>query len=214
MGRPFWAAPGALRPATPQPAPPPAAAASPAAKPAPAAQAAKPAPAAQAAAKPAAPAKSPSLSPFPSEMDVALSLAITEVLARKGTLRDLVLSLDIHKGGITVPQFKAVLPGDMVLQANATAPVAPATAPAKPAPAAPAAGAVQASGKISVAGPKLRDTLARLGIAVSGVPADKLQKLELHGKLASTAHGPQISDLAVDLHRQPAQGSGAGTLPA
>src|SRR5260370_4107318 len=95
MGRPFWAAPGALRPATPQTATPPAAAASPAAKPAPAAQAAKPAPAAQAAAKPAAPAKSPSLSPFPSEMHVALSLPITEVLDRKGPIRDLVCALHI-----------------------------------------------------------------------------------------------------------------------
>jgi uncharacterized protein involved in outer membrane biogenesis len=194
------AVPGAFQPSTPRTPTPPAAAASPAAK---------PAPAAQAAAKPAAPAKSPSLSPFPSEMDVALSLAITEVLYRKGTIRDLVLSLDIHKGVITVPQFKAVLPGDMVLQANATAPVAPATAPAKPAP---AAGAVQASGEISVAGPKLRDTLAWLGIDVSGVPADKLQKLDLQGKLASTANGLQISDLAIDLDGQPAKGSGAVTF--
>jgi uncharacterized protein involved in outer membrane biogenesis len=206
------AVPGAFQPSTPQTPTPPAAAASPAAKSAPAAQAAKPAPAAPAAAKPAAPAKSPSLSPFPSEMDVALSLAITEVLYRKGTIRDLVLSLDIHKGVITVPQFKAVLPGDMVLQANATAPVTPATAPAKPAPAAPAAGAVQASGEISVAGPKLRDTLAWLGIDVSGVPADKLQKLDLQGKLASTANGLQIGDLAIDLDGQPAKGSGAVTF--
>jgi uncharacterized protein involved in outer membrane biogenesis len=215
------AVPGAFQPSTPQASTSPPAPAAPAAKPAPAAQAAKPAPAAQAtkpapaapaAAKPAAPAKSPSLSPFPSEMDVALSLAITEVLYRKGTIRDLVLSLDIHKGVITVPQFKAVLPGDMVLQANATAPVAPATAPAKPAPAAPAAGAMQASGEISVAGPKLRDTLAWLGIDVSGVPADKLQKLDLQGKLASTANGLQISDLAIDLDGQPAKGSGAVTF--
>jgi len=206
------AVPGAFQPSAPQTPTPPPAAASPAAKPAPAAQAAKPAPAAQAAAKPAAPARSPSLSPFPSEMDVALSLAITEVLYRKGTVRDLVLSLDIHKGVITVPQLKAVLPGDMVLQANATAPVAPATAPAKPATAAPAAGAVQASGEISMAGPKLRDTLAWLGIDVSGVPADKLQKLDLQGKLASTANGLQISDLAIDLDGQPAKGSGAVTF--
>ena len=213
------AVPGAFQPSMPQPATPAPAApaakpapAAPAAKPAPAAQAAKPGPAAPAAAKPAAAAKSTSLSPFPVEMDVALSLAITEVLYRKGTVRDLALSLDIHKGVITVPQVKAVLPGDMVLQANATAPLAPATAPAKPATAAPAAGAVQASGEISVAGPKLRDTLAWLGIDVSGVPADKLQKLDLSGKLASTANGLQISDLAIGLDGQQAKGSGAVTF--
>jgi uncharacterized protein involved in outer membrane biogenesis len=205
------AAPAAA-PAKPTPAAP-AANAAPAAapaKPTPAVPAAKPAPAAQAAAKP--PAKSASLSPFPVQMDVALSLAITEVLYRKGTIRDLVVTLDIHKGVITVPQFKAVLPGDMVVQANASAPVAPATAPAKPAPAAPASGAVQASGEISVAGPKLRDTLAWLGIDVSGVPADKLQKLDLNGKLASSANGLQIGDLAIDLDGQQAKGSGAVTF--
>ncbi|MGZ3341114.1 MAG: AsmA family protein, partial [Reyranella sp.] len=213
------AVPGAFQPATPQAStspPAPAAKTAPpgdTAKPAPAAQPAKPAPAAQAAAKPTTPAKSPSLSPFPVQMDVALSLAITEVLYRKGTIRDLVVALDIHKGVITMPQFKAVLPGDMVVQANATAPVAPATTPAKPATAAaPAAGVVQASGEISVAGPKLRDTLAWLGIDVSGVPADKLQKLDLQGKLASTSGGLQISDLAIDLDGQPAKGSGAVTF--
>ena len=210
------AVPGAFQPSTPKTSPPPAVSAPASAKAAPAAQAAKPnpappaakpTPAAQAAAKPATPAKSTSLSPFPVEMDVALSLAITEVLYRKGTVSDLVLALDIHKGVITVPQLKAVLPGDMVLQANATAPLAPANAPAKPAP-----GVVQASGEISVAGPKLRDTLAWLGIDTSGVPADKLQKLDLKGKLASAANGLQITDLAIDLDGQPAKGSGAVTF--
>jgi uncharacterized protein involved in outer membrane biogenesis len=201
------AVPGAFQPSTPKTSPPPAVSAPASAKPNPAPPAAKPTPAAQAAAKPATPAKSTSLSPFPVEMDVALSLAITEVLYRKGTVSDLVLALDIHKGVITVPQLKAVLPGDMVLQANATAPLAPANAPAKPAP-----GVVQASGEISVAGPKLRDTLAWLGIDTSGVPADKLQKLDLKGKLASAANGLQITDLAIDLDGQPAKGSGAVTF--
>ncbi len=180
---------------------------------APAAQAAKPAPAAQAA-KPTAPAKSNSLSPFPTEMDVSLSLAITEALYRKGTVRDLALALEIHKGVITVPQLKAVLPGDMVVQANAAAPAAPAAPPAKPAtpPATPAAGAVQASGEFSLTGPKLRDTLAWLGIDTSGVPAGKLQKLDLKGKLASTASGLQIAGLTVDLDGQQATGSGGVTF--
>jgi uncharacterized protein involved in outer membrane biogenesis len=187
---------------------------------APAAQPAKPAPATQAA-KPTAPAKSNSLSPFPTEIDVSLSLAITEALYRKGTVRDLALALEIHKGVITVPQLKAVLPGDMVVQANAAAPAAPAAPPAKPAtppatpatpPATPAAGAVQASGEFSLTGPKLRDTLAWLGIDTSGVPAGKLQKLDLKGKLASTASGLQIAGLTVDLDGQQATGSGGVTF--
>ena len=63
-----------------------------------------------------------------------------------------------------------------------------------------------------MAGPKLRDTLAWLGIDVSGVPADKLQKLDLKGKLASTASGLQIAGLTVDLDGQPAKGSGGVTF--
>jgi uncharacterized protein involved in outer membrane biogenesis len=203
------AVPGAFQPSTPPTAVPAAAPAAPAAKPNPAAPAAKPNPAAPAA-KPAAPAKSNSLSPFPAEMDVSLSLAIAEALYLKGTVRDLAVALEIHKGVITVPQLKAVLPGDMVVQANAAAPAAPAAPPAKPAspPAAPAAGAVQATGDFSLAGPKLRDTLAWLGIDTSGVPAGKLQKLDLKGKLASTAGGLQIAALTVDLDGQQATGSG------
>jgi uncharacterized protein involved in outer membrane biogenesis len=198
------AVPGAFQPSTP-PTPVPAATS--------AAQPTKPAPAA----KPPAPAKSNSLSPFPTEMDVSLSLAIAEALYRNGTVRDLAVALEIHKGVITVPQLKAVLPGDMVLQANAAAPAAPAAPPAKPAtpPATQAAGAVQATGDFSLAGPKLRDTLAWLGIDTSGVPAGKLQKLDLKGKLASTAGGLQIAGLTVDLDGQQATGSGgvAFSLP-
>lgn len=178
-----------------------------------ASQAAKPAPA-----KPALPPNPGSLSPFPVQMDVSLVLDIADVLYRKGTVHDLAVAIEIHKGVIAIPHLKAVLPGDMVLQANAAQPAAPATAlaPAKPAtpPAKPPANAapanaVQASGDISLAGPKLRDTLAWLEIDISGVPADKLQKLDLKGKLAATANGVQIGDLVVDLDGQRATGSGA-----
>jgi uncharacterized protein involved in outer membrane biogenesis len=166
------------------------------------------------ASKPATAAKPGSLSPFPVETDVSLSLDIAEVLYRKGTVRDLALAVEIHKGVITVPQVKAVLPGGMVLQAHAAAAAAPATAPAKPAmpTAKPAANPVQASGEIALAGPKLRDTLAWLDIDTSGVPADKLQTLDLKGTLASTASGLQIGDLLVDLDGQRAAGSGVVTF--
>jgi hypothetical protein len=98
----------------------------------------------------------------------------------------------------------------MVLQAHAAAAAAPATAPAKTATstAKPTANPVQASGEISLAGPKLRDTLAWLDIDTSGVPADKLQTLDLKGTLASTASGLQIGDLLVDLDGQRVTGSG------
>src|SRR4029450_12147035 len=65
-----------------------------------------------------APAKPASLSPFPAAMDVSLALDVAEVAYRKGTVRDLAIAVEIHKGVITVPQLKAVLPGDMRVQAT------------------------------------------------------------------------------------------------
>ena len=88
-----------------------------------------------------APAKPASLSPFPAAMDVSLALDVAEVVYRKGTVRDLAVAIEIHKGVITVPQLKAVLPGDMRVEAT-----------------------VEANGALSVTGPRLRETLAWLEI--------------------------------------------------
>lgn len=240
------AATTAAKPAPPSspgtPAAPPAAAA---AKPAPPATSAAPGtavpPPAAAATKPVSPttaapvqAKPHTLSPFPAEMDVSLALEVAELLYRKGTVRDLAVALEIHQGAITVPQLKAVLPGDMVLQATAATTVPqpvkavapPVAAPgAKPAPPAatqpapkpavspaPAAGALQASGEISIAGPRLRETLTWLEIDTSGVPKDKLQTLDLKGKLAATESGVQIADLVAELDGQRATGTGSVTF--
>jgi hypothetical protein len=207
--------PGLFTPPPPPPPPavaakPPAAPAMPAApgaKPAPATPAAKPATSAAPAAKPAAPAAA-ATSPFPAALNVSLSVDAAEVLYRKGKIRDLSIAVEIHKGALTLPRFKAILPGEMVVQANATAPAAPAAAtpPAKPAQVNP----IQATGEISIAGPKLRDTLAWLEIEASGVPADKLRTLGVKGKLTSTANSVQLSDVAFDLDDQ--HGSGGGTV--
>lgn len=189
-----------------------------------AANSAAPAPAANAAPAPVAtktttPAKPASLSPFPPEMDVSLVLEIAEIAYRKGTIRDLVAALEIQNGVITVPRFKAVLPGDMHLQATAATAPPPATPaatpptkpPTKTAAAPPAASAVLANGEISISGTKLRETLAWLAIDVSGVPPDKLQGLDLKGKLASTENGVQVTDLVAELDGQRIAGSGSVT---
>ena len=161
----------------------------------PAAQAAKPAPAAQP--PPSLQRRpSPSLSPFPTEMDVSLSLAIAEVALPQG-----------HgarpRGGARNPQgrdHRAAAQGRAAGRHGAAGqrqPRRPRPRTARPSlqPAGHARGRrqVQATGDFSLAGPKLRDTLAWLGIDTSGVPADKLQKLDLKGKLASTANGLQIA---------------------
>jgi uncharacterized protein involved in outer membrane biogenesis len=136
-----------------------------------------------------APAKPASLSPFPAAMDVSLALDVAEVVYRKGTVRDLAVAIEIHKGVITVPQLKAVLPGDMRVAAT-----------------------VQANGELSVTGSRLRETLAWLEIDPSGVPADKLQQLDLKGRLAATPNSVQLADLVAELDGQRATGSGSVTF--
>ena len=215
----------------PPPAPPPTPTSAPAAaaKPAPAApgKPAPAAPAAPAAAKPTAPAAKPaapaaaSTSPLPVALAVSLAIDAGEVLYRKGTIRNLSFVVEVQKGAVTVPRFKAILPGEMVVLANATAPSASppaaATPPAKPAaapasPPKPTTNAVQASGEISIVGPKLRETLAWLEIDASGVPAGKLRTLAVKGKLASTANSVQLSDVAFDLDDQHGTGGGSVTF--
>ncbi len=169
------------------------------------------------------PAKAPtasastSLSPFPPEFTVLLSIDAREVAYRTGSARDVELAVEIRNGVIAVPRLGAILPGDMVLKANATAaavaPAAPALKPpAAPAPKQGAAAAVQSAGQFSLVGPRLRETLAWLEIDTSGVPAGKLQTLAIGGKVAATANSLQISELAMDLDGQRATGSGSITF--
>ncbi|HSI02464.1 MAG TPA: AsmA-like C-terminal region-containing protein, partial [Reyranella sp.] len=135
------------------------------------------------------------LSPFPSELDVDLDLAIAETGYRKGTIHDLAVVLQIRKGAIAVPRLKATLPGEMAVQADAV--VDPAG---------------KASGTFSLAGSKLRDTLTWLEVDTSGVPADKLQSLSVTGKVASTAGSLTVTDATVELDGQPAKAGGALTF--
>jgi len=144
-------------------------------------------------AKPAAPAAS--LSPFPPQLGVDLDLAVAETVFRKGTIRDLALALQVRNGAITVPRFKATLPGEMLVQADA---------------------AMDAAGKgmgaFTLAGSKLRDTLAWLDVDAGGVPQDKLQSLSVKGKVAATAGSVTVTDAILELDGQPAKGGGALTF--
>lgn len=174
--------------------------------------AAPPAAAPGAPAAPAKPAAAParaSLSPFPPEFTVLLSIDAQEVAYRSGVARDVGLAVEIRNGVIAVPRLSATLPGDMVLKANATA---AAASPAAVAPKQGAAPAVQSAGRFSLAGTRLRETLAWLAIDTSGIPVGKLQTLAIEGKVASTANSLQVSDLAMDLDGQRATGTGSITF--
>jgi hypothetical protein len=150
----------------------------------------KPSPPAKAAATP----KPPAAPPFPPELGVSVKVDIGELLYRKGTIRDLSVAVDIQNGIITAPHLQARLPGDMLLRASTAA----SGDPAKRA----------TDGGFSLEGPKLRETLAWLGIDVSGVPADRLLTLNAKGKISSAAEKIQVSDATFALDGVPATGSG------
>lgn len=148
---------------------------------------------------------------------LALSLAVEakEVTYRKDRVRDAVLVVTRNdRGVIEIPRLRAVLPGDAVLQAKAVAPTAtaPAAVPTAPTAAKPAPDAVRTVGEFSLASPRPRDTLAWLGMDMSGVPTDKLQTLGFGGKITSTAKAVKIDQLVLDLDGVKAAGGGTVTF--
>ena len=158
---------------------------------------------------PAAPAPpTASLSPFPPQVTVSMALEAKEIVYRKGTVRDVDMAVTINKGVIEIPRLSVVLPGEAVLQANAAATPAKPGAPAGK----PTADTVQSAGTISLASARPRETLAWLGIDMSGVPAGKLQTLGFKGKIASTSNAVKIDELVLDLDGQRATGSGSITF--
>lgn len=127
---------------------------------------------------------------------VKLALDIGELVYKKKPVRNVALQLDARGGAVAVPKLSATLPGDMVLQAKSTM-TGDAARP-------------QVSGEFSLVGPKLRETLAWLEVDVSAIPAGKLQKLSLKGRMASSGGNVQVSDAAFEL--DDLKGSGGVTV--
>jgi uncharacterized protein involved in outer membrane biogenesis len=156
------------------------------------------APAAAAPGKPAPPAAptSGSGASVLGAVSAKLTIEAAEVVYNKQPVRNVVIDLDAKGGAVAVPRLNAVLPGEMVLQARSTM----SGDPARPA----------VSGDFSLVGPKLRDTLNWLAVDVSSVPANKLQRLSLKGKLGSTGGSVQVSDAVFEL--DDVRGSGGVTV--
>jgi len=161
-------------------------------------------PAAPSATAPAA-ASRPSAAPAPAttsggsllgDITARLALDIGELIYNRKPVRNVALELDARGGAVAVPKLSATLPGDMVLQAKSTM-TGDAARP-------------QVSGEFSLVGPKLRETLAWLEVDVSAIPASKLQKLSLRGRMASSGGNVQVSDAAFDL--DDLKGSGGVTV--
>ncbi len=151
------------------------------AAPAPTAAPAAGAPAARA--TPAAPATAGS--GFPAALTAKLALDVGEVIYNKKPIRNVAVELEARGGAVAVPKLTATLPGDMTLQARSTM----TGDPSRPA----------VSGDFSLQGPKLRETLAWLDVDVSAIPAAKLQRLSMKGRMSSTGGNVAVSDASFEL---------------
>ena len=114
-----------------------------------------------------------------------IALEAAEVIYNKQPIRNVALELDAKGGVVAMPKLAATLPGDMVLQARSTL----SGDQARPA----------VSGDFSMVGPQLRDTLQWLALDVSSVPAGKLTRLSLKGKLGSSGGAVQVREAAFEL---------------
>lgn len=134
-------------------------------------------------ATPAAPA--PAASGIPANLTAKLAIDFTEIVYNKKPIRDVAVELEARGGAVAVPKLTATLPGDMTLQARSTM----SGDPSRP----------TVSGDFSLLGPKLRETLAWLDVDVSDVPAAKLTRLSMKGKMSSTGGNVAVSDAVFEL---------------
>jgi uncharacterized protein involved in outer membrane biogenesis len=118
-------------------------------------------------------------------MAAKLALDVGEVVYDRQPVRNVVVELEARGGAVALPRLSATLPGDMVLQASSTF----SGDPARPA----------VSGEFSLVGPKLRETLVWLEIDVGALPASKLTRLSMKGKMASNGGNVQVSDAVFEL---------------
>jgi len=114
-----------------------------------------------------------------------MSLEAAEVVYNRQPVRNVAIELDSKGGVVAVPKLTATLPGDMMLQARSTM----SGDASKP----------TVAGEFSLVGPKLRDTLNWLAIDVAAVPADKLRRFNLKGRLGSNGGNVQVNDAAFEL---------------
>ncbi|MDI1286277.1 MAG: AsmA family protein [Reyranella sp.] len=143
-------------------------------------------------AKSAAPARvAPSATPvpaaggFPANLTAKLVIDFAEIVYNKKPIRDVAVELEARGGAVAVPKLTATLPGDMTLQARSTM----SGDPSRP----------TVSGEFSLLGPKLRETLSWLDVDVSDVPAAKLTRLSLKGKMSSSGGNVAVSDAVFEL---------------
>lgn len=118
-------------------------------------------------------------------MDARVSIEVAEVVYNRQPVRNVALELDARGGVVAVPKLGATLPGDLVLQARSTLSGDP--------------GRPSVTGEFSLVGPKLRETLQWLAVDVADVPAGKLTKVSLKGRMSSSGGNIAVSDATFEL---------------
>lgn len=122
---------------------------------------------------------------IPANLTAKLAIDFAEIVYNKKPVRDVAVELEARGGAVAVPRLTATLPGEMTLQARSTM----SGAPSRP----------TVSGDFSLLGPKLRETLAWLDVDVSDVPAAKLTRLSMKGKMSSTGGNVAVTDAVFEL---------------
>lgn len=141
---------------------------------------------------PAAPAPQTSNDSILATMNAKVAVDAGEIIYNKQPVRNVSLELEARGGVVAVPKLSAALPGDAVLQARSTL----SGDAARP----------TASGDFSLVAPNLRETLKWLAIDVSKVPADRLTRFSIKGRMTSSSGDVQVPDAVIELDTMKANG--------
>jgi uncharacterized protein involved in outer membrane biogenesis len=137
----------------------------------------------------------PSAPAMPAGVAVNLVLDAAEITYNGAAVRKVVADVALEGGQLAVRRIEALLPGNAQLAGSMTA----------------AADGKSYAGDVTLAGPKLRDTLNWLKVDVAQVPADRLAAFAFKGRLRSAGGGTlSVSDATVQLDGMTA--SGGATL--
>jgi uncharacterized protein involved in outer membrane biogenesis len=155
----------------------------------------KPAAPAGGARPPATPAPpSPAAAPLlPADLALKLALAADEVIYNGGTVRKLAVDAEADRGQLSLKRLEAQLPGDAALAARTSI----AGDAARP----------QATGEFSLAGPRLRETLAWLRVDTASVPQGRLAAFSIKGNLAASGDAIRVQNATFLLDQTKGTGS-------
>ncbi len=127
----------------------------------------------------------------PGDVAIKLVLDAAEIIYNGGSVRKVVADASLENGQLAVRRLEALLPGNTQLAGSMTARADKSY-----------------GGDVTLAGPKLRETLTWLKVDVAQVPAEKLTAFSFKGRLQSAPGGAlSISDATVQLDGMTARGN-------